>query len=126
MKFCVSSIAALALISASASLAAQQNWTVKPEWVSAHESFLASDVLAGRGSATRDEELTATYVASEFESYGLKTAPGMTSYLQSAEIVSPELDGHATLTVLLYCACSVAQRRPLSREPSFNSSGAHV
>jgi hypothetical protein len=89
--------AAFALISASIPLAAQQSWTVKPEWVSAHESFLSSDVLAGRGSATRDEELTATYVASEFESYGLKPAPGMTSYLQSAEIVAPELDGHATL-----------------------------
>jgi len=88
---------ALALFGASAALFAQQGWTVKPEWVRAHESFLSSDVLAGRGSATRDEELTATYVASEFESYGLKFAPGMTSYIQGAEVVSPELDGHATL-----------------------------
>ena len=97
MKFCFRSIAALALISVSTSLVAQQNWTVKPEWVSAHENFLSSDVLAGRGSATRDEELAATYVASEFESYGLKPAPGSTSFLQSAEIIAPELDGHATL-----------------------------
>jgi aminopeptidase YwaD len=97
VKFNVPSIAALALISASTSLLAQQGWIVKPEWVSAHESFLSSDVLAGRGSATRDEELTATYVASEFEGYGLKPAPGMKAYLQSAEIVAPELDGHATL-----------------------------
>jgi hypothetical protein len=66
--------------------------------VRAHEEFLASDVMAGRGSATRDEEIAATYVASEFMGYGLKTAPGMTGYLQSAEIVSPVLDGHATLT----------------------------
>ncbi len=90
-------MAAIVAVAASIDLSAQQSWIVKPEWVSAHESFLASDVLAGRGSATRDEELTATYVASEFESYGLKMAPGMTSYLQSADIVSPELDGHATL-----------------------------
>ncbi len=88
---------ASALIAISTALSAQQSWTVKPEWISAHENFLSSDVLGGRGSATRDEELTATYVASEFESYGLKTAPGMTNYLQSAEIVAPELDGHATL-----------------------------
>ncbi len=88
---------AIACVAASISLYAQQSWIVKPEWVSAHENFLSSDVLAGRGSATRDEELTATYVASEFESYGLKLAPGMTAYLQSAEIVAPELDGHATL-----------------------------
>ena len=90
-------MAALTCVAASIDLTAQQSWTVRPEWVSAHENFLASDVLAGRGSATRDEELTATYVASEFESYGLKLAPGMTSYIQSAAIVSPQLDGHATV-----------------------------
>ena len=56
-------------------------------------------MLAGRGSATRDEELAATYVASEFESYGLKPAPGMNGYLQTAEIVAPKLDGHATLKI---------------------------
>lgn len=76
-----------------------QGWTVKPEWVRAHEEFLASDVMAGRGSATRDEEIAATYVASEFLGYGLKTAPGMTGYLQAAEIVAPVLDGKASLTV---------------------------
>jgi aminopeptidase YwaD len=97
VKSCLQSIAALALISASTSVLAQQTWIVKPEWVTAHEYFLSSDVLHGRGSATRDEELAATYVASEFESYGLKPAPGMSSYLQTAEVVAPKLDGHATL-----------------------------
>jgi len=72
---------------------------VKPEWVRAHEEFLASDAMQGRGSATHDEEVTATYVASEFVGYGLKTAPGMTGYIQSAEIVAPVLDGKATVTV---------------------------
>src|SRR5271163_4614522 len=81
--------------------AAQQaaTWTVKPEWVWAHEEFLASDVMHGRGSATRDEEITATYVASEFMSYGLKPAPSMQGYIQSAEVVQPALDGHAALSV---------------------------
>ena len=81
------------------SVAAQQagTWTVKPEWVRAHEEFLASDAMHGRGSATHDEEITATYVASEFRAYGLKPAPEMQGYLQSAEVVSPTLDGHATL-----------------------------
>ena len=74
-----------------------QSWTVKPEWVRAHESFLASDALGGRGSATRNEEIAAEYVASEFAGYGLKTAPGMQGYLQSAEVAAPELDGRATL-----------------------------
>jgi aminopeptidase YwaD len=89
----------LSLAAPSAIIAQQAAWTVKPEWVRAHEEFLASDVMQGRGSATRDEEITATYVASEFMGYGLKPAPGMSGYIQSAEIVSPELDGHATLSV---------------------------
>jgi aminopeptidase YwaD len=95
-------VRSLVLVSFAGSMAlnavGQQGWTVKPEWVRAHEEFLASDVMAGRGSATRDEQITATYVASEFMAYGLKTAPGMTGYLQAAEIESPLLDGHARLT----------------------------
>ena len=97
MKLYFRWMAALAIIASAAHAPAQQNWIVKPEWVAAHEYFLSSDVLAGRGSATRDEELTATYVASEFESYGLKPAPGMSGYLQTAELAAPKLDGHATM-----------------------------
>jgi hypothetical protein len=85
------------MVCAGLATAQQASWTVKPEWVRAHEEFLASDVMAGRGSATRDEEIAATYVASEFMGYGLKTAPGMVGYLQSAEIVAPTLDGKATV-----------------------------
>jgi aminopeptidase YwaD len=88
----------LVMVAASAMAQQQAVWTVKPEWVRAHEEFLASDVMQGRGSATRDEEITATYVASEFMGYGLKPAPGMSGYLQSAEVVAPELDGHGTLS----------------------------
>ncbi|MEO7103772.1 MAG: M28 family peptidase [Gemmatimonadaceae bacterium] len=77
----------------------KSTWVVRPEWVEAHERFLSSDAMHGRGSATRDEQITATYVASEFMAYGLKTAPGMTGYIQTAEVVSPELSGNATLTV---------------------------
>ncbi len=61
-------------------------WVVQPEWVRAHEEFLASDAMGGRGSATRLEEIAANYVASEFIGYGLKPAPGMNGYLQSADV----------------------------------------
>src|ERR1700761_7897123 len=74
-------------------------WTVQPAWVKAHEEFLSSDDMRGRGSATPGEKSAADYVASKFESYGLKHAPGMSSYIQSAEIDAPQLDGHATLTI---------------------------
>ena len=56
--------------------AAASDWVVKPQWVKAHEDFLASTPLQGRGSATRDEAIAAEYVASQFEGYGLEPAPG--------------------------------------------------
>lgn len=68
-------------------------WTVRPEWVRAHEAFLASEALEGRGSATRDEAIAAAYVASQFESFGLKHAPGMQTYLQTANVVRARLAG---------------------------------
>jgi len=67
--------------------------------VAAHEAFLASDALQGRGSATRDEAIAAAYVASEFQSYGLVPAPGMSGYLQPATIIREKLAGPAVLTV---------------------------
>lgn len=79
----------VALLSVTWCAAAQQkasDWVVKPEWVRAHEEFLASDALGGRQSASRAEEITANYVASEFIAYGLKTAPGMLGYIQSADV----------------------------------------
>ena len=85
-----------ALLAGALTSAAQQpttTWTVKPAWVLAHEEFLSSDVLAGRGSATRDEQIAATYVASEFQGYGLTPAPGLAGYLQSADVVQVEVNG---------------------------------
>lgn len=89
--------ATLALVLATP--AGAETWTVKREWVSAHENFLASEALQGRGSATRDEAIAAAYVASQFEGFGLKPAPGMTSYLQTAWIIQPRLEGPVSLTV---------------------------
>jgi hypothetical protein len=89
-------LAAAVSISATA---ATPGWVVRPEWVKAHEDFLASSPLQGRGSATRDEAIAATYVASEFERFGLKTAPAMTGYTQVAHIVRPHLTGKPTLTL---------------------------
>jgi Zn-dependent M28 family amino/carboxypeptidase len=52
--------------------------------IRAHEEFLASDVLGGRGSGTRDELLAATYIASQLRQYGVE--PAGTSYIQNAVI----------------------------------------
>ncbi|MET0307873.1 MAG: M28 family peptidase [Sphingomonas sp.] len=92
-------LAATAAVSLFSSGAHAQDWIVRPEWVRAHESFLANDALQGRGSATRDEAIAAAYVAAQFESFGLKFAPGMQTYTQKAEIVRLRLDGPVALTV---------------------------
>jgi hypothetical protein len=42
--------------------------------------------LNGRGSATRDEEIAAVYVATRFEGFGLRPAPGLKNYLQTAAV----------------------------------------
>ena len=65
------------------------DWVVRPEWVKAHEDFLASAPLQGRESGTRDEAVAAAYVASQFEAYGLAHAPGMSSYTQTARVPRP-------------------------------------
>lgn len=91
--------AAVSLALAVTSPAHAETWTVKREWVSAHENFLASQALQGRGSATRDEAIAAAYVASQFEGFGLKPAPGMTSYLQTAWVVQPRIEAPVTLTI---------------------------
>jgi len=87
---------------AAASLAtpafAQSAASVTQRSVAAHEAFLASDALQGRGSATRDEAIAAAYVASEFQSYGLTPAPGMQGYLQTATVIRQRLDGPVRLT----------------------------
>src|SRR3982750_2936175 len=86
MRHCV-----IALALAVSSPAHAQN-AITERSVAAHEAFLASDALQGRGSATRDEAIAAAYVASQFQSYGLTPAPGM-GYLQTATIVRQKLSG---------------------------------
>jgi aminopeptidase YwaD len=68
-----------------------QKWTVRSEWVRAHESFLAGPAMQGRGSGTQYEAIAAAYVAAQFEAIGLKPAPGMTGYLQTGEVESKRL-----------------------------------
>jgi len=65
---------------------APQNWTVRPEWVRAHEEFLASDALEGRGSGTRDEWIAATYIGAELRQFGVEPAADEGSYVQKVEL----------------------------------------
>jgi len=60
--------------------------------------FLASDAMRGRGSATADEWIAATYVASEFQKYGLKPGLPDRTYIQRAELVQPVVEGTAQIS----------------------------
>lgn len=61
--------------SASESAAAQR--------IRAHVKFLASDLLEGRGTGARGGDLAAEYIATRFESYGLKPAGENGTFFQS-------------------------------------------
>ncbi len=67
---------------------------IKPEVLRAHMAFLADDLLEGRGTATRGQEIAAAYIATEFASYGLKPAGDKGSYIQRVPLrqltVQPE------------------------------------
>lgn len=51
--------------------------TICAQCVQAEMSFLASNALHGRGSATRDEHLAALYAASLLQSFGLEPLPSV-------------------------------------------------
>src|SRR5579863_4982137 len=45
--------------------------SIRPEAIRAHMNFLADDLLEGRGANSRGYEISARYMATEFESMGL-------------------------------------------------------
>ena len=66
--------------------------------IHAHMEFLASDALRGRGSATHDELVAATYIASELHAYGIEPAGDSGAYLQRAALTRRELTGPPQIT----------------------------
>ncbi len=55
---------------------------IRPQAIRAHMGFLADDLLAGRGTATRGYDVAARYVAAQFAAMGLKPAGDDHSFLQ--------------------------------------------
>ena len=66
--------------------------------VRAHMEFLASDALRGRGSATADELIAATYAASELRAYGIAPAGDDGGYIQRVGLQQPNLTTPPQLT----------------------------
>lgn len=64
--------------------------TIRPAALRAHMSFLADDLLEGRGTATRGYEIAARYVAAQLEAIGLE--PGVNgAWLQPVPLRRSEL-----------------------------------
>src|ERR1700693_1665043 len=85
--FVLLALAALAQVAATSSASKSQPAPlVAPKvcerCIRAHEEFLASDAMQGRGSGTHDELVAATYVASELQRYGIDPAGDNGSYIQ--------------------------------------------
>ena len=66
--------------------------------IHAHMEFLASDAVRGRGSATSDELIAATYVGSELREYGIDPAGDDGGYVQRAQLLTRVVNGPPQLT----------------------------
>src|SRR5262249_52897469 len=67
----------------------------------AHMQFLADDLLEGRGTGTRGQEIAARYVAAEFASAGLEPAGSDGSYLQQVPLREIQVQPDACEVTLL-------------------------
>lgn len=67
--------------------------------VRAHEEFLASDALRGRGSATPDELTAATYIAAQLRQYGIDPGGDDGGYIQRATVVRQKFSGPPHLQI---------------------------
>jgi hypothetical protein len=75
--------------------------TIRPEAIRADMRFLADDLLEGRGTATRGHEITAKFMAAQFEQMGLQPAGDNGTYFQSVPFRSGRPDeAKSTLTLV--------------------------
>jgi Zn-dependent M28 family amino/carboxypeptidase len=60
--------------------------------IAAHDKFLSSDLLEGRGPGTRGDALAEEYMATEFQSFGLKPGGENGTFFQNVPLVGVSLD----------------------------------
>ena len=87
-------VAAPAVVTPAEKSAARQ---IRPELIRAHVRFLASDLLEGRGPASRGDRLAEEYVAAQMEGLGLEPAAPDGGWFQPFDIVGISTDAPATV-----------------------------
>ncbi len=72
---------------------------IEESTVRAHMEFLASDAMNGRGSGSRDEWITATYIAAQMRRDGLEPLGDAGDFVQTVDIARTEVVGDPMLGV---------------------------
>ncbi|MEO7208857.1 MAG: M20/M25/M40 family metallo-hydrolase [Steroidobacteraceae bacterium] len=67
--------------------------------VRAHMEFLASDAMNGRGSGSRDEWITATYIAAQMRRDGLEPLGDAGDFVQTVDIARTEVVGDPVFSI---------------------------
>jgi hypothetical protein len=70
--------------------------TIRPEAIRGDMRFLSDDLLEGRGTGTRGYELAAEFMATQFETVGLKPAGDNGTYFQNVPLRSLRPDENRT------------------------------
>ena len=70
--------------------------SIRKDTIAAHDKFLASDLLEGRGPGTRGGELAMEYIATQFAAYGLKPAGDHGSFIQKVPLIGITMDPERT------------------------------
>ncbi len=92
----------LVLVSlAAAAIASAQLDSGSGERMRAHVKFLASDLLEGRGVATRGEQLTTEYIATQFALIGAKPAGDDGTYFQTVPLVGVSTEPGSNISAVV-------------------------
>ena len=87
------------LLLATSTLRADESDALRERRIRAHTTFLADDLLEGRGAGTRGHALAMAYVSAQFARLGLESA-GLSGYLQTVSLRESRLDRDAGRLVL--------------------------
>jgi hypothetical protein len=89
-----------ALLLATPPMLAETTDSTWQQRMEAHRSFLADDLLEGRGAGTRGYDLAAAYVAAQFHRMGVAGATDDGGYLQPVELLSAQVNLEASRIVV--------------------------
>ena len=64
----------------------------RPDALMAHDKFLSSDLLEGRGPGTRGDDLAMQYIAAQFQAVGLEPAGDNGTFFQRVPLLGIKLD----------------------------------